>query len=120
MLYQRGFSQILIFIVILISVSIIGGTYYFSKTSNSIIQQPTIVRTSSQPTISPNLLNSDQTSDWKTYTNSRYKFTLKYPPIFTPQENSFTTSFMTASSLKNSSYIKLDVYDTTTFRTSPD
>lgn len=68
---QKGFSGIIILIVILILAGL-AGAYYFGKTQVPKPQPQTII-----PSSSP-----DETANWKTYTNNKYKYQFKYPPAW--------------------------------------
>lgn len=62
---QKGFIPVLLIIGILIIV-VLGGIYYFNTSNISKSQDQTA--------------NSDLTeADWKTYTNTKYSYSLKYP-----------------------------------------
>lgn len=75
---EKGFAQILIIILALIA---IGGAYYFGTQKNNVLTTPvqssvpavTEATTQASPT-------TDPTANWKTYTNTQYGFTFKYPP----------------------------------------
>ena len=63
---KRGFIPIVLLIIIVAS-AIGGGSYYYSQKAPS-----EEVETNTQAT-------TTQTTEWKTYTNSQYGFSLKYP-----------------------------------------
>lgn len=70
----RWLTLLLLLILILISISI-----FINKTSN--ISQTTQLPAPTQPL--PTYLptpTADPTANWKTYTNSKYRFTIKFPP----------------------------------------
>jgi hypothetical protein len=67
---QKGFAQIIILILLIIVLAVVGYFAYKDfKSINQHVQPPS-------PTPSATL---DLTADWKTYTNSTYKFLIKYP-----------------------------------------
>jgi len=101
----------LISLIIIILVIVAGGAYFLIE--NKILlfqnQQKTIIQTStkSNPTSNP-----ISTADWKTYTNSQYGFSIKYPNSWTYHvalENTFMV-FSGPSSNGNTS-ITLQVVD---------
>lgn len=70
---QKGFTLSLVLLVVLI-ITAIGGIVYLNKSP----QKPTPsspVDTSQSPQPTP-----DETANWKTYTNKKYGFSIKYPP----------------------------------------
>lgn len=74
--FSRSF-YILISIILIIGLSIAGYYYYIS---NYLIPKP--ITPFPTPTIDFNRepTSSAATTNWKTYTNSKYQFSLKYPP----------------------------------------
>ena len=82
---QKGFANIVL-IVIIVAIIAVGGYFAFVKKSEPVVQQtptptssltptPTPVKTATpSPTPSPVVK-----SGWKTYTNSKYKFSIQYP-----------------------------------------
>ncbi len=72
---QKGFAQIFIFILLL---AILGTVIYFGSKQGKIvtpIQSPI-------PTATP-----DVTANWKTYSNTAYNYSVKYPTNLTIGEN---------------------------------
>lgn len=67
---QRGFFEILVLALVIIA-AVAGGAYYFGTQKGSI---PFVSKSS--PTPSP---SADPTSNWKTYTNTKFNYSLKYP-----------------------------------------
>lgn len=71
---QKGyFLPIIGAVVILFTIA--GGAYYFMRVKSSTAipaQTQTVIPTTQPSTI-------DETANWKTYTNSKYGYTLKYP-----------------------------------------
>ncbi len=92
---QKGFAPILILFGILVIVAAAGGVYYLGRSSaklpdTSPISVPTS-QTSVSPTqppaktyISPSPTTINETANWKTYTNEKYKISFKYPPRLSP------------------------------------
>lgn len=62
-----------------------------------------------------NKTTSNQTSDWKTYTNAKFKYTVKYPPNFQASEDNETTSFLLSKQYSKNrgpyNYIYINVID---------
>ncbi len=82
---QRGFSAILILVGVLIMAAVAGGAYYFGRqtVSNPQPQNPVVVSQTPQPTSvsqATPIPSPDQTTNWKTYTNTKYGYSFKYPP----------------------------------------
>lgn len=78
---QKGFANIVLVIIIVAAIAI-GGYFVLTRRQNPITQQTTPPPaatqnpTSQQPSPAP----VNETSNWKTYQNSKYGFELKYPP----------------------------------------
>jgi hypothetical protein len=85
---QRGFVPVILGVVILLTV-VAGGAYYLGtkstrlseSQSTQITQNPTTApvvnnTNDSTPTMAPTV---NEFSNWKTYTNTAFKYTLKYP-----------------------------------------
>ncbi len=65
---QKGLAPLLI--IILISVALLGGYFIYQKQGKTIPQS----------TIQPSPTPSDQTANWKTYTNPNQTISFSYPP----------------------------------------
>ena len=85
MFNQKGFTPILILLVVVIMVGLSGGLYYFSKTNSPKPNATQVLAPSSSPT--------DETANWKTYTSKENGYSFKYPsawriaePINSPVE----------------------------------
>ena len=80
---QKGFANIILVVVIVILVGAVG---YFAlvKKSEPIAQQPTPTSTQTitptKPPVSPTPTTPSETANWKTYTNTKYGISIKYPP----------------------------------------
>lgn len=76
---QKGFSSVIILIIILLSAGIVGA-YYFGKLSNKSTQSPPSQTQTPQPTLIPQPTStSDETTNWKTYTSNEYGYSFRYP-----------------------------------------
>lgn len=80
---QRGFIPLILGVVIFLIV-VAGGAYYFgrSQAPKSQIQNSEVPSQSPQSTTKFNSLvptGVDETTNWKTYINDTYKYTLKIP-----------------------------------------
>lgn len=69
---QKGFALIYILVGILVLGIVIGGVYYLGKISNKPI--PT-----SQVSVTSTPKVTDETANWKTYTNNTYGYEIKFP-----------------------------------------
>lgn len=76
---QKGFAPIIILVGILVIVAI-GGAFYLSKSQTP---QPTTTTGSSAP------IGTEETANWKTYTDQSGDFMLKYPPHLKLVERKF-------------------------------
>ncbi|MEX2028197.1 MAG: hypothetical protein WD988_01720 [Candidatus Curtissbacteria bacterium] len=75
---NKGFAPIIIIFALAIVGLVTGGAYYYGKNSSKHTQpftQQVTLNSSSSPA-------ADETADWKTYTNAKYKFSIKYPEDF--------------------------------------
>ena len=76
---QKGFGVIYILVGILVVTLIAGGAFYLGGQTTP---KP-VVTSSSQPSISPDVspapTDAGETTNWKTYTNTKYGFSFKYP-----------------------------------------
>lgn len=88
---RKGFAQILM-LGLVVAVLVLGGAYYLKKiqkpqpASSSYFPTPSI-KPSTSPSSKPESATSADTSKWKTYTNTEYGFSLKYPNGWTTRED---------------------------------
>jgi hypothetical protein len=107
---SKGFAPILIILVI-VAVVIVGYFVYrnYRSTTQPIIQPTASVVTLATPvqvTQSTSPTPSDatnSTANWKTYINSQYKFSFKYPNTYTTEMTNYT-GFLTTISLIDPKY----------------
>lgn len=83
---QKGFTPILLLIGVLVVAAVAVGTYYLGKFSSKNSYTPPITQlpsptNTSYSTPSPSS-SSDETANWKIYTNNKVGFSLKYPPRY--------------------------------------
>lgn len=78
---QKGQTQILILAGIIILLAITGGIFYLGRITTPKPQPQNMVISS--PQLSP---TPDETANWKTYTNSTYGYSFKYPQNFLSSE----------------------------------
>lgn len=76
---QNNFLVILLSILLLISVGVAG---FFAYQTQMLVKELTAMKSASTPVSSEELKN-DPASDWKTYSNSKYGLSLKYPSDWT-------------------------------------
>lgn len=79
---QRG--TILLVPVIIIAIIAVAGAYLLGKQGITIFPQPS---PTSLPAEVPTK-EGDVTADWKTYTNTKYQYSIKYPLTFSVTEQS--------------------------------
>ncbi len=80
---NKGFATILVLLVVVL---VIGGYLVYSgkiiiNRSQETVPYDVYKLTNSSP--SPTPIGADETANWKTYTNTIYKFSFKYPPAYT-------------------------------------
>lgn len=83
---QKGQTGILILAGIVILVALAGGIFYLGRVTAPKPQPQNVVTSSPQPSPSP----TDETANWKTYTNTKYGYSIKYPSeikLITSDEN---------------------------------
>ncbi len=84
---KKGFTQILI-LGLVAAVFLLGGTYFWKRMQKPPIQltPSNIPKPSASPSVTPTptseSTSSVDTSNWKTYTNETYKYSLKYPDSY--------------------------------------
>lgn len=85
-------------------IAIVGLTFYaLGKSNTSFISAPKPTSTSVvQPTSA-----SDETANWKTYTNMKYRFRFKYPQTLTPWADVIDESMVILDSLNKATRIDL-------------
>ncbi|GEM_PF-2798708 len=89
--YKRGFAFLLILAVLgLIGIAATAGLYFVTK--NSSLKTTTPAATNSAATNT----TTDENKDWKTYTNSEFGFSIKYPKDKIV-ENAKTQDFLNVS-----------------------
>lgn len=96
---QKGNSLIFLLVGIVILV-VAGGAFYLGRsTSPKPLPTPIIISQNPEPTptststdASPAPIGSGETANWKTYTNSQYSFSFKYPPSYSYKANHVATS----------------------------
>lgn len=104
---QKGFSNIFLVISLLV-IALIGGAIYFGKVN--LPRTQTAVNPEQQVAKS----TVDETANWKTYTSTKYGFSVKYPPelenYILKNDNSFSISYPGPSDV---SLFTIHVYETT-------
>lgn len=77
--YEIG--QTLIFLLVGVSIITIAGYFIYTNSQNPIIppQIPQYTPSPSPSNTNPILTGAGETTNWKTYTNSKQGFTIKYP-----------------------------------------
>lgn len=104
---QKGFAPILIIFSAVLLLVVVGGAYYFGKSiikpvdndSRACTMEAKICPDGSSigrtgpncefaqcPTVTP-AKSADETANWKTYTNAKYSYSIKYPPNWSIDES---------------------------------
>src|SRR3989344_992180 len=104
MKYNKGFIvPVLLVIIALLVVG--GGVYIYTKNKQSDQKNTQTENTTAQP-LETAQESTTQNSDWKTYTNDKYGFSIKYPkdlkapqelPNYAPPNANVITSFVFGS-----------------------
>lgn len=97
---QKGFTPIFLLIVILVVMGFVGGGVYLSKKNASTIKACTQdskqcadgslvyrIGTNCEFADCPATPSADETANWKTYTNTKYGYSLKYPSSLIIEES---------------------------------
>lgn len=82
---------IFIIVAVVLLVTIAGGSYLLGTKNNKTMAQPSVQTQTIQPilTPSPTITSNptiDPTANWKTYTSTTYKFSIKYPASLTADD----------------------------------
>ena len=81
---QKGFANIVLVVVIVLIVGAVGYFAFVKKSARLAEQTQTTTQTNNS--VSPIPTQKDETANWKTYSNSKYNFSLKYPNGWTIEE----------------------------------
>lgn len=129
---QKGFAPILIILGIVLLLGAVGGAYYFgqssvkpstsvsqtpvsnSQTSISPTQSPAKTTISPTPTSVPTVV--DETVSWKTYVNTKYGFSFKYPQGF--ETDTASGNPIDSGKIFRISFLSLDKEDTLSIMTA--
>lgn len=85
----RGFAAPFVLIGILALFLVLGGAYYLGKSSLPATTSPSLVT----PVATP-LSVIEPTAGWKTYSSSKFGFTLKYPPTLHIREGTGVDNYV--------------------------
>lgn len=86
--YRKGFALVVLLVLVTLIVGA-GGTAVYFKFSPKPSPSPSPPDYQSPgPVIKPSESPSDETANWKTYTNKERKFQISYPPQFKAYEDS--------------------------------
>ena len=78
---QKGFAPILIVLILAVAISV-GGYLVYQQSRLKPTPTPTPQQTAqptSTPDTNPVLNGTGETANWKTYTNTKYKYAVEYP-----------------------------------------
>lgn len=94
-LEDSNHSKIIPIIIVIIILILVGAGSYILGTKNSQPATENIIQTTPIPSPIP---TTDPTSNWKTYTNTKYGYSIKYP------SDLFVKDFETATSFTSEPY----------------
>lgn len=77
-LTPKGFVPIIVLVLVVLTIAL-GGFYLVRSQKPTLKPQNTKIVQQSLQSPSPTPLPSDETANWKTYTNGKYQFSFKYP-----------------------------------------
>lgn len=77
---QKGQTGILILAGIVLLLAVAGGIFFLGRVTAPQIPVATFSPQPSPLSTETSVKEDDETTNWKTYTNDKYKFTLQYPP----------------------------------------
>lgn len=75
---QKGFAVGYVLAGILVLFAVVGGVYYLGATKSAV---PKVQEQAVSQTLKPTA--TDETANWKTFSNSRYNFSFNYPANWT-------------------------------------
>jgi hypothetical protein len=67
---------------LIVDLLVLTGIYFFVLSRQTPQPQKSVSKTAPSPSPASNPAKADPTADWKTYTNSEYNFSFKYPPQY--------------------------------------
>lgn len=111
---EHGFETIwlvtFIALILALIVGTLGGYYYSQKNAQKITSTPTVTSTTSTPSLSATSSSqvADPTLNWKIYTNSVDKYSMKYPKDWVVKEDEGSTKIQNSSA---DSYIAITITD---------
>lgn len=84
---QKGLATILIVLILTGAITLAGGAYYLGTKRSETLQERVDKQNPVAPFAAPSqppqsTPSTDETADWKTYTNTKVGFSLKYPPRY--------------------------------------
>ena len=83
---RKGFAPLLVLVVIAVILTAVGAIAYLQFKPKSAPQSQSTTTPQSTP-VAQSISAPDETANWKTYANTKYNFSFKYPPewIFEPE-----------------------------------
>lgn len=77
---QKGLATILIVLILAGAIALATGAYYLGTRRSETLQERVDKQNPNfSPTTKPTPTNVDETANWKTYTNIKYGYLIKYP-----------------------------------------
>lgn len=100
----RGFVQIIIAVIFALAIGA-GAMLAYQKFSQKT-PSPSPTPTTSTPTTKESPAASDETTDWKTYTNTQNSYSLNYPTVWAVKvENSPIDTVTTKTQIESKDYV---------------
>lgn len=107
---QNGFAPIVIILVVVVVLGIIGGIYYLKSQKVTTKQNTATQSTNITDTTSP---TSEETANWKVYTNNTGVFTLKYPSSWVLENSADTSGIILTEKKPFGQGLQISVYPNT-------
>lgn len=116
---QKGQAPVLILVGILVIVAVAGGAFYLGRqTTPKPSPSPVVTSQTPKPTnTSLESTGSAETANWKTYKNSQYSYSFKYPQELVEQNGTIYTKLPGSNERSDTNMVfTANVFPRTTYR----